>query len=173
MQTEATYFALQLDYFRMPMADLMLATLHPHLLPYFTFAVYYWYTTLESLSLSLLVPCVPRVPSVSDRARIAREWLGSFCMVFPYKTGFMRFFGVVGYMFMHLGFGLCMRLATFFWAAEAALCVLLPAWFWDEFLFKYVLPKTPERYGSRVCGGACACAVVRVSHASAYLQDTV
>lgn len=111
----ATYFALQLDYFRMPMADLMLATLHPHLLPYFTFAVYYW------------------------------EWLGSFCMVFPYKTGFMRFFGVVGYMFMHLGFGLCMRLATFFWAAEAALCVLLPAWFWDEFLFKYVLPKTPER----------------------------
>ncbi len=65
MQTEATYFALQLDYFRMPMADLMLATLHPHLLPYFTFAVYYWYTTLKPLSLSLLVPCVvPRVPSV-------------------------------------------------------------------------------------------------------------
>jgi hypothetical protein len=172
LQTEATYFALQLDYFRMPMADLMLATLHPHLLPYFTFAVYYWYTTLESLSLSLLVP---RVPSVSDRARIAREWLGSFCMVFPYKTGFMRFFGVVGYMFMHLGFGLCMRLATFFWAAEAALCVLLPAWFWDKFLFKYVLPKTPERYGSRVCGHACAVVRVRVRvpHASASLQYTV
>jgi hypothetical protein len=70
-------------------------------------------------------------------------------MVFPYKTGFMRTFGVAGYMFMHLGFGLCMRLATFFWAAEAALCVLLPGWFWDEFLFKYVLCKTPQRYRLR------------------------
>jgi hypothetical protein len=66
-RTAATYFALQLDYFRMPMADLMLATLHPHLLPYFTFAVYYWYTTLKSLSVSLVVPCVCAVcPCVTD-----------------------------------------------------------------------------------------------------------
>lgn len=58
----------------------------------------------------------------------------------------MRTFAVLAYMFMHLGFAVCMRLATFFWAAEAALVVLLPGWFWDEFLFKYILRKSIERY---------------------------
>ncbi len=37
----ATFYALQLDYFRMPLGDLLLL-LHPHILPYMTFSVWMW-----------------------------------------------------------------------------------------------------------------------------------
>jgi len=67
-------------------------------------------------------------------------------MVFPYKTELTRSLSTVGYMCMHLGFGMCMRLATFSWITQAALTVLLPSFFWDELVFKYVFPKTPNRY---------------------------
>jgi hypothetical protein len=108
----ATFYALQLDYFRMPLGDLFLS-FHPHVLPTLTTSVYYW------------------------------EWLGSLCFFTPFQIGFFRTFGVFGFMAMHLGFALCLRLGTFFWIAMAGLTPLLPTWFWETLVFRFI--RKPER----------------------------
>ncbi len=126
----ATFYALQLDYFRMPLGEFLL-TLHPHLLPYFTFSVWMW------------------------------ERYGSAFFFVPWHIGPLRSFACLGFIILHIGFGSCLRLATFFWYPKlisspflvnllryltpliiriciTAVMPLFPFWFWEECVLRSV-----------------------------------
>jgi len=71
------------------------------------------------------------------------EWerYGPLFLFSPFYYGPFRSIGAVGFMGMHLGFGMCLRLDTFYWITTAALTTLLPSWFWDT-LFGFL--KNPR-----------------------------
>jgi len=71
--------------------------------------------------------------------------VGTFCLFFPYFVGPLKTFGVTGYWFMHVSFALAFRLDQFAWVTCSAILVLLPSWFWDDLLFKFLRLKNKER----------------------------
>ena len=49
----------------------------------------------------------------------------------PFRTHFFRSFACVGFMFLHLGLALNLRLGLFFWSTFFLYVALFPAQFWD------------------------------------------
>ncbi|KAL6062625.1 HTTM domain-containing protein [Balamuthia mandrillaris] len=204
----ATFYALQLDYFRMPLGEFLLYWLHPTWLPWLTSAVWTWewlggvllfFPPLLGSFITFLCCCcftnhqregqvsttrknkwrrsvdedkkqrhtnrsdddedeeklttVIRRTMFSQRAeqeqdemekkerekakegqedQAEREEKETENVAWAKEgDGGIRTFAVFGYMMMHLGFALCLRLGTFFWISIAALTALLPAFFWD------------------------------------------
>jgi hypothetical protein len=60
------------------------------------------------------------------------EFFGPFCFFFPFDRGQVRTLGVAGFVALHTGFGMCMRLGFFAWIGVSMPLVLLPAWFWER-----------------------------------------
>jgi hypothetical protein len=111
----AAYYAVRLDYFRLPLGDFFLA--FPWMLTVLTPAVLIW------------------------------ELVGPFFYISPVATQPLRLFGVIGFIALHLGFGLSLRLGTFFWISACAQTALIPPFVW-EIVMKLV--TTRARLGLRV-----------------------
>lgn len=75
------------------------------------------------------------------------ELWGPLFLVSPFYTQGSRLIGVLGFMGMHLGFGLSLRLGTFFYVSLAIATALLPPMFWTWFL-SYL--RTPKRMALKV-----------------------
>jgi len=103
----AAFYALKLDYFRLAPGDMFLN--FPLAMKFLTWAVKKWQFWG---AVFLLVP----LPS-------------------PVYQQYLRFFGSLGFFAMHLGFGICLRLDTFFWISIGGVYLTLPPVFWDEVLF--------------------------------------
>lgn len=105
----AAFYALKLDFFRLPLGDFFLN--FPLALKFLTWAVRKW------------------------------QFWGALCLIVPIPTTlptlhqYLRLFGCLGFFFMHLAFGLCLRLGTFFWISITGVFLLLPPVFWDDILF--------------------------------------
>ncbi|EGG23459.1 hypothetical protein DFA_05592 [Cavenderia fasciculata] len=59
------------------------------------------------------------------------ELWGAFFLFSPIYTDYCRLFGAIGFMAMHLGFVLCLRLGLFFWVTALAQTANLPPFFWE------------------------------------------
>jgi len=62
---------------------------------------------------------------------IWQKW-GTIIYFVPFYNKYLKAISVLGYLAMHLGFGMCLRLEQFTWVTEAALTGLIPGWVWDE-----------------------------------------
>jgi len=112
----ATYYALSLHYFQMPLGALMLQ-LPKHLLQWMTASVLWW------------------------------EEYGPLFFFIPVKSQACRLFGVLGFLALHLGFALCLRLGVFFWIGVVGNLMLLPALAWEILHYCFVhRTKTLEVY---------------------------
>ena len=58
------------------------------------------------------------------------ELVGPFLLLFPLDRGQIRTLAIAGFVGMHLGLGLCLRLGLFAWIGALTPLVLLPTWFW-------------------------------------------
>ena len=63
-------------------------------------------------------------------ATLGFEALGPFLLLSPVFTGPLRVLGVLGFMAMHLGFGLTVNIGIFPWVAGLSMVCFLPTWFW-------------------------------------------
>lgn len=84
-------------------------------------------------------------PSLLKLGTIGVLWwqgIGPFLFFSPIFTGPLKMFVAFGFFFMHLNFGLAMRLGQFTFITAAGVFALIPGWAWDT-LFKYT--KTRER----------------------------
>lgn len=73
------------------------------------------------------------------------EGLGVALLFVPYFTQQWRTLGVFGFILMHIGFGACMGLGVFSPISSTTLAALLPPWFWDELVFKWLYSRTDRR----------------------------
>lgn len=108
-QGTSVFYALQLDYFRMPLGDFFL-----WLIGDASNNVSLWWMTYIVLQW---------------------EFWGNFVFLSPFYTDACRLIGAIGFMIMHLGFGLCLRLGTFFWITFSAPLIFFPSSFWDDCVF--------------------------------------
>lgn len=107
----ATYFALQLLYFRLPFGQLLLK-LPMFILKILTYGVFKW------------------------------ELYGPLFYTFPIYSEYLRMIGVLGFLLLHLGFGLSLALGTFMWMPMISTLALIPSLFWDK-IFEFL--KTENR----------------------------
>lgn len=59
------------------------------------------------------------------------EFLGNFCFAMPIYTDYFRLLAVVGFIGMHFGFIICIRLGFFFWVCFVAMFPFVPTLVWD------------------------------------------
>jgi hypothetical protein len=60
------------------------------------------------------------------------EFWGPFFLFFPFDRGQLRVVGIFGFMALHAGFGIMLKLGFFAWTGALTPLILLPAWFWDS-----------------------------------------
>lgn len=65
----------------------------------------------------------------------------------PIFTEWFRLIGVIGFVALHVGFGVCLKLGIFIWASIAAAFPMIPEMFWLK-LLAYL--SSPERKHSKV-----------------------
>lgn len=65
------------------------------------------------------------------------ELIGPFLLLIPIFFGPIRFFVVLAFIALHIGFRSGLELGPFPWVASLAMFVFLPSWFWDRFLSKF------------------------------------
>ncbi len=61
----------------------------------------------------------------------AFEFFGPVLLFCPWGTGLLRTLTVLGFIFMHTAFFVCIDVEFFQFVSIAALLLFLPAWFWD------------------------------------------
>eukprot|EP01113_Clastostelium_recurvatum_P049149 TRINITY_DN905_c0_g2_i2.p1 TRINITY_DN905_c0_g2~~TRINITY_DN905_c0_g2_i2.p1 ORF type:complete len:777 (+),score=147.85 TRINITY_DN905_c0_g2_i2:145-2331(+) len=83
------------------------------------------------------------------------EFYGPFFFFLPFSTlhGPVRTLGVLGFIAMHFGFGMCLELGFFMYIPGVSALLFLPAWFWDN-LANFFKTKTSFTiiYNPRVYG---------------------
>jgi hypothetical protein len=60
------------------------------------------------------------------------ETYGSLTLVSPLFFGPLRTFGLLAFIGMHQGFGVCLMLGLFPWVDAVSMLMLLPTWFWRK-----------------------------------------
>ena len=75
------------------------------------------------------------------------EYWGPFLFFSPVLTEHMRLIGSLGFVAMHIGFGVCLRLGLFFWIGVTANVLLLPSLTWRilDSLGQYFCPDRREQ----------------------------
>lgn len=76
---------------------------------------------------------------------LVQEFLGTFFIFSPFKTGLMRFLVVLSFIGLHIGFGLNMNLGIFPYVSIIIWLALLPSEFWET-LFKQIKPSSSYLY---------------------------
>jgi hypothetical protein len=102
-----------------------------------------WMANFSATELALRLDCFI-TPLGAVFREVMRDWLplmtylvihwefwGPFFLFFPFDRGQVRTLGILGFVAMHTGFGLCMELGLFAWIGVLMPMVLLPTWFWD------------------------------------------
>lgn len=102
----ATFLALNIAYFQTPLAKLMVKWAPRWTLQVMTYFVLKW------------------------------ELWGPSFYIFPIFSEPLRLIGTLGFLLMHLGFGLCMHLGIFFWGTFLGNLIFFPGLFWDIILGK-------------------------------------
>ncbi len=69
------------------------------------------------------------------------EALGPLLIFIPFWNQQLKLLTSVGFILMHAGFGICMRLGVFIYIPAIAVLVLLPAYFWDDLFFPFMKKK--------------------------------
>lgn len=105
-------------------------------------AVYYalhieFYVT----SLGAWLTQFPRLMKPFTYMTLIGEGLGPVLLFIPFRRDLFRGLAVVGFMLMHLAFGLCLSIGIFPLVAFVAWSALLPPSFWDWLLAKLSTPK--------------------------------
>eukprot|EP01112_Ceratiomyxa_fruticulosa_P022721 TRINITY_DN841_c0_g1_i14.p1 TRINITY_DN841_c0_g1~~TRINITY_DN841_c0_g1_i14.p1 ORF type:complete len:684 (+),score=98.01 TRINITY_DN841_c0_g1_i14:1092-3143(+) len=115
----AVYYALNLDQFATVYGKFLLG--FPGICKFLTIATFYW------------------------------EMLGPCCFFVPIKSlhGPFRTLGVIGFIALHFGFGMCLELGFFMYIPAVCALVFLPAWFWDN-LFYYLFTKKQKKNEPRL-----------------------
>lgn len=83
------------------------------------------------------------------------EFYGAFLYTSPIYTEWCKIFGAIGFMSLHIGFNICLKLGLFLWATVIPTLIFIPNLVWDN-VFYYL--KTERR----------ALTVVYVSHNSSF-----
>lgn len=123
---DATWYALQLDFFRTFAGDIllnfpaMLRTMTTLVLWWEGFGFLFWY--MPFFTGILLFRCSSKGP--------------------------LRTFGVIAFSLMHFGFGLALRLGLFASIGMFGVLILLPNWFWERIVFQRL--RTKQRVGFRL-----------------------
>jgi len=60
------------------------------------------------------------------------ELIGPVLLFFPLFTGAIRTITLLGFLLLHLGFGLCLALGLFPWISSVSLLGFLPSCFWEQ-----------------------------------------
>jgi len=68
------------------------------------------------------------------------ENYGPLLFTSPIFTQQLRFLGAIGFIFMHLTFGICLRLGLFLYSPILTFTVFFPSLFWDK-LYEYIKSK--------------------------------
>jgi predicted DCC family thiol-disulfide oxidoreductase YuxK len=69
------------------------------------------------------------------------EALGPILFVAPVWSGPLRTLGVLLFVGLHIGFGLCLDLSIFAWIDSFVLMALMPSWFWDKVFMVFRHPR--------------------------------
>lgn len=97
----AVWYALSLDFFRLPMGTWLLHHISADTLGFLGKLTLYW------------------------------EEYGGWLYVCPFFPLLLRNVGAFGWIFMHLGFAVSLRLAQFFWIGITGHMALFTTWFWN------------------------------------------
>lgn len=97
-------------------------------------AVYYAITnvSLETYFSKLVFELPMDVLHFMTNSVIAFESLGPLLFFIPVFNGPIRTISVIGYVFMHICFGICIDLEIFHLVSSAAALHFLPSWFWEK-----------------------------------------
>ncbi len=83
----------------------------------------------------------PVLVTVLNYMVILFEGLGPFLLLSPVANATFRFYGVLGFIAMHMGFNACMILGPFPWVCSIAVLPFLPSSIWDWLLSRRLVTQ--------------------------------
>jgi len=90
-----------------------------------------------------------------DYMTLAVEIFAPLMLLCPVATGPIRTLAVFMVIGMHVGFRLCLELGPFPWISSAAMLALLPAFFWDQIVFRFKWESIVSGFSGiskKICG---------------------
>ncbi|EGG13278.1 hypothetical protein DFA_11039 [Cavenderia fasciculata] len=104
-------------------------------------SVYYAVSLKEfSHGISAFLIQFPNFMRFLSRFTLIFEYVGPILMVCPLFNSFFRMVSILGFIGMHIGFGICLNLFLFIFIPIVCVAAMLPSIFWD-IVFKYLNSK--------------------------------
>lgn len=111
-------------------------------------AVYYALSYDQyATSIGQLLLNFPWLMKLSTHITFVLEWIGPLFIFIPFRNHFFRFWTVVTFILLHLGFGLTLNLGIFPFLSIVCWLGFLPSDFWNKLAKR---TDTPERAGLQI-----------------------